>query len=118
MVSKEQKKLIDYLIKLAKKQKIVYITDVHRDEATPDSIRNYVLFGNISTKLMHYYAYKNGLRVMPTTLGSIRAQRVIVFMDKNEKYINKKVNEHNKLLKEYHKIKAKLDEKEKEILNF
>jgi hypothetical protein len=39
-------------------------------------------------------------------------------MDKNEKYINKKVNEHNKLLKEYHKIKAKLDEKEKEILNF
>lgn len=116
MVSENDKKLINYFYKLAKKKKIVYAKDVLRAEDTPKEIRSIMLNGNISSKLSQYYAYNKGMFCRTTLLGSVKQKLVIVFLKNNEKYVNEKMIIHNKLLKKHKRLLDEVKKIEFEML--
>jgi len=118
MVSKPQKLLMDYLIALVNKKsgkKFHYIKDIHHDKKTPEKVKNELLSGNTSAKLMNYYAYKRHLRCITTNLGNLKSQRVIIFHDKNEDYIKGLLKKQGKLVEEYEELKEKLTKLEIKI---
>lgn len=99
--SKEQKQFIDYLFKLLKTRKVVFIKEVYSDPKTPKAIRNYMLSGSITAKLSHIYAFNKGL--ICTTINFIGAGGIstIVFLRENEADVMQLYAEHLKLTKEY-----------------
>lgn len=113
--SKDQKKFIDYVLKLLKKQKIVYVRDIYNSDNTPKDVRTYLYSGNLSGKLSHMYAYNNGLRVMRTSLGNLKKEHVIAFLVKDEEYVTDLLLKHEILIKDYEEKQKELKEIESQI---
>lgn len=114
-MNKQIKEFVDYFYKLAKKQKIVFVSDVQHDPKTPTPILHQLLMGNASGKLGHMYAYRKGLLRDTTKLGSLRKNSIIVFLEENQGYVEKKEKEWIKLKRQHDQTKKKLEKIEQKI---
>ena len=111
----KSEQLINYIITLAKKKKILFIKEVYRNPKTPKEIRTILLEGNILGKLNNIYAYKKGLYCRKTLLGSIRQQSLIAYLSKNEPYIEKLEKQHSSLIKKHANALKRANNLEKQM---
>ena len=109
-------KFVDYFYKLAKKQKIVFVKDVLKDEETPKEIKEHMYSGNITGKLSRMDAYKKGLFCMTTNIGSVKQKAIIVFLREHEDYVNELLDKHHELVKANTFLEKRLKEIEKDIV--
>lgn len=98
---KNNKDVIDYIAKLCKKNKIVWLNDLHKsmDKNTPEFVRMKYLGGTLKLVLNSSYALGNDLRCVSVELGEVRKKSLIVFNTKHEAYVKRCLKDF-KLLKD------------------
>lgn len=106
---RSNKDVIDYLVKLCKKKRIVWLSDLRSsmDKNTPEFVRMKYLGGTLKLVLNSSYALGNDLRCVSVELGEVRKKSLIVFNTKNEAYVKR-------CLKDFKKLKDGLIKLEKE----
>ena len=109
----KKKELIDSLVELCEKNKIVWINDIVRerievDKKVKDEITKTYLSGQIRTLLTGNYAYVKKLMIINTPLGETKKNSLAILLFKNLDY-------YKRCLKKYDELKNKLDKYEKEI---
>lgn len=105
----------EYLSKLARTRRIIVISELLHDEATPPTVKSWIVHGSMSLRLGHRAFHDKGLRFLNCGLGRIDGNRIIVFHKRNEQFVKRAIEEHTKLKAEYKEIKSMLDEAAKEI---
>ena len=109
MSNKETKKIIDYFHKLAKKNKIVWLREVHKEEKTPKHVKEKILTSNINTILKNIYMYQKKLICVREKIG-YGTDSIIILLQKNEPYLKKQLKIRDELLKEKRALEEELRE--------
>lgn len=116
MTTEKDQKIVNHFKKLVSKNKVVWVTDEIKKEATPKYVKDKGLSGTLKNTLKSGEALLNGLVCKTSSLGDINKQNIIVYDIKNQSWVQTQTNKYDIKKRELEDLEREVDALKTEII--